>query len=538
MSTDARADFASEFLDDYFAECDEHLMTMRRVLLVIEPFVHQPPVDRSLLDALFRSLHSIKGLSGMVGVSVAEELAYQMESYLRALRRKQLALTAEGMDALIAGARTLESVIAACRAQQPPPDTAPILAQFASILGTSSETQVAAEPAAPAPPATTLTVTSTPLALNEQESARLDTALEDGMQTWCVEFTPAPALAERGVTVDGIRARLQDIGTVFERMRFVVHDLTRESQKQVTLELSGQETEIDKLVVEQMMDPLMHLVRNAVSHGLESTEERVAQGKPPEARIALRAGAVGDAVLIEIEDDGQGIDTDRVLERARSLGLIDAADLTLTTDTLLDILCAPGFSTREQADRVSGRGVRMAVVKNAVEKLGGSLALDTQIGQGTCFTIQLPLTLAITDALIVSASGQTFAVPMPLVREVIEVQPTQVTLVEKLAGNEILSYRGGVWPIVRLARYFGLTSDAAAQPDDTTERAFYVLVVGEVKPVGIAIDRVLSQREIVVRATVDPLIQVPGIAGATELGDGRPILILDIAALTRVKRKT
>lgn len=323
-----------------------------------------------------------------------------------------------------------------------------------------------------------------------------------------------------------MRVRMVPIGEVFGRMQFVVRDLARESRKRIALELSGQTTEVDKLVVERMMDPLLHLVRNAVSHGLEDEDERVAQGKPPEGKIALRAATVGDTVVIEVEDDGRGISAEKVSPRARALGLVDA-ETTLDADALLDVLCARGFSTRDQADRASGRGVGMEVVKNAVQELGGSLTLDTQVGQGTRFTIQLPLTLAIVDALIVAVGGQPFAAPMPSIREVIEVAPTDVTIMER---DEFLFYRHGVLPIVHLARLFGLT--------EQFERAFYALVVGsESKWTGLAVDRILGQREIVVRAITDPLIQVPGIAAATELGDGKPILILDVGALTKVKRE-
>ena len=170
----------------------------------------------------------------------------------------------------------------------------------------------------------------------------------------------------------------------------------------------------------------MHLVRNAVSHGLEAPDERVAAGKPPAGTIALRATTTGDLVTIDIEDDGRGIDAELIAARARTLGLIDG-DAPLDQAQLLQILCAPGFSTREQADRVSGRGVGMDVVYKTVQELGGTLTLATEAGSGTRFTVQLPLTLAILDALLVTAGGQTFAVPLPVVREVIRVQADQIS---------------------------------------------------------------------------------------------------------------
>ena len=666
--------FLAEFLDDYFAECDEHMTTVRRDVLALEPFVNQERVDQALLDELFRSFHTLKGLSGMVGVREAEELAHQMEGYLRALRQDQVTLTHEGLNALIAGTKTLEDVIAARRAEQPAPDISQVLSELSGIVPDTAHPAETAPP--PAPPPVVEVV-----GLNPEEREKLAAALEAGARAWHFEFTPSQALTERGVNVNSIRTRLQEIGEVihaepralkdggiafefivatpahetafagwqedglahtpyetdapapaapppdqvpppatspppapplpaptvspaltmsnvvrvdlarldelmrmvgelvtsrarleenlkslngdvparqmralqetnlslvrhlrdlreavmrvrmvpigevFERMRFVIRDLARESEKQIALELGGQETEIDKFVVDRMMEPLLHLVRNAVSHGLEPADERLARGKPPEGKLALRASTAGDVVVIEIEDDGRGIDADKVASRSRKLGLI-SADASLDADTLLDVLCAPGFSTRDQADRASGRGMGMSSVQNTVLELGGSLSLDSQAGRGTRFTIQLPLTLMIVDALIVAVGGQTFAIPLPTVHEVVQVESTAVTAFE---NNEILSYRGGVLLLLRLARLFGLA--------EQFRRAPYALVVGNGShPVGIVVDSILGQQEIVVRALSDPLVQAPGLAGATELGDGRVVLILDAAGLIRAAR--
>jgi chemotaxis protein histidine kinase CheA len=327
-----------------------------------------------------------------------------------------------------------------------------------------------------------------------------------------------------------MRVRLVPIGEIFARMQFVIRDIARESKKQIALELSGQTTEIDKFVVERMMDPLLHLVRNAVSHGLESEAFRIAQGKSPEGKIALRAATAGEMVVIEIEDDGCGVDVEKVTKRARSQGLI-ATDATPDMATVLDIICSSGFSTRDQADLTSGRGVGMAVVKNTVQELGGFLTLDSHVGVGTKFTIQLPLTLAIADALTVSLGGQTFAIPQSSVREVLETQPTAITVFE---NNEIFSHRGSVLPLIRLADFFGL---ASTSPETQNGKRLHVVVVGSgLNAVGLLVDRILGQREIVVRPLTDPLVQVVGIAGATELGDGRIVLILDTAALLQVAR--
>jgi two-component system chemotaxis sensor kinase CheA len=228
-------------------------------------------------------------------------------------------------------------------------------------------------------------------------------------------------------------------------------------------------------------------------------------------------------IVIKIADDGRGIDRNRVLERAKARGL-SHGDSNIDDAALLDLICTPGFSTRDAADRESGRGVGMDVVKKATEELGGRISLVTKLGEGTTFTIELPLTLAIAEALIVSVNGQRFAVPQSAVREVLEVESASTKVLE---NNEIIPYRGKVLPLLRLARVFEM--------DYQRRDKFHVLVIGEdTNPVGLAVDRIIGQREIVVRAIKDPLAQSKGIAGATELGDQRVVLILDITALRQL----
>jgi two-component system chemotaxis sensor kinase CheA len=317
-----------------------------------------------------------------------------------------------------------------------------------------------------------------------------------------------------------MRVRMVQIGEIFERMTFVVRDLARESGKKIIVQLSGGETEIDKFLVERMMDPLMHLVRNAVSHGLETVAEREAQAKRSEGLLSLSATTAGEMIVIKIADDGRGIDRSLVLERARARGL-SHGNTEFDDAALLDLIATPGFSTRDEADRESGRGVGMDVVKKATEELGGRIALATKLGEGTTFTIELPLTLAIAEALIVSVNGQRFAVPQSAVREVLEVESASTKVLE---NNEIISYRGKVLPLLRLARVFEMNYQRGEK--------FHVLVIGEdTNAVGLAVDRIIGQREIVVRAIKDPLAQSKGIAGATELGDQHVVLILDTSAL-------
>jgi two-component system, chemotaxis family, sensor kinase CheA len=316
------------------------------------------------------------------------------------------------------------------------------------------------------------------------------------------------------------RIRLVPVAEIFTRLPFVVRDLARDLGKQVRLVLEGQDTEIDKYLVERLKEPLLHLVRNALSHGVETPAERVAAGKPAEATLLLRASTSGQSVVIEIRDDGRGVDARAVAARAARAG-IPLSD-TPTAAELLAVLCRPGFSTREEADLAAGRGVGMAVVHNTVRELGGSLSLESEPGAWTRFSLRLPLTLSIAETFLVSAAGQTCAVPQGFVEEVLQFSEASVRTIQ---DAEVISYRGGVLPLVRLRRLFGAESSGAAQPP--------LLVLSSERGLcGLVVDRIHGQREVVVRAMHDPLIQVPGVSGATELGDGRPVLILDAVALS------
>ncbi len=317
-----------------------------------------------------------------------------------------------------------------------------------------------------------------------------------------------------------MRIRLIPIAEIFARLPFVVNDLARQTSKKVRLKLAGQETAIDKYLIEKLKDPLLHMVRNAFSHGIETVPERLARSKPPEATIELSASAVGDVVIIKVRDDGKGINVPAILQRAKQLGL--SVPAAADNAAILDILCSPGFSTRQDADRTSGRGVGMAVVAAAIQELGGKLTLESEVGKGTQFTLRLPLTVVIAETLLVSAAGQTCAVPQSSVREIFHATEADLRMAD---GIEMVFYRGGVLPVTRLAGLFNLKSAG------TGVRCILVITTDR-GSVGLLVEKVLGQREVVVRNFRDPLIQVAGISGATELGDGKPVLILDGVALT------
>jgi two-component system chemotaxis sensor kinase CheA len=639
-------EFFEQFIDEYFSECDEHLSVVRRVLLAIEQ--RHGTAQLSEIQELSRSLHTLKGLSGMVGLASAEQVAHSMEDVLRAVDMSAGVIADELLDALFAGATLIERCNAARRTGagspptheyvervrqaiaregrvQPPTATAAIVAGGGSSGGSSDVTErrfefspsaglaargvgvetvrarlqslgdiVGVTPrvrpgagvvfefvvamtadASPleswrddglaweewtAPPASGGAMVQftrpaeAPAIHSSPNVIRVDLTRLDDLMRMVGELVVSRARLDESITRaeangsadpweavhesnamierqlralrEGVmRIRLVPVSEVFERMRFAMRDVVRDSMKFIRLEFTGQETEIDKLVVDHMLEPLLHLVRNAASHGIEDKALRIARGKPAEGTIALRARAAGDRIVLEVEDDGDGMDLERVTRRARDMGLVDEDDV-VASDVLLDVICAPGFSTRDTADRTSGRGVGMAVVRSAVRALGGELLVSTRRGVGTRFTIELPLTLMIADALIVEVNGQPMAIPQLALREILLVEPPMIT---RLENNEVVSYRGGVLPLVRLRQLFNMPAVAG--------RNVHVLVVGnDGHLVGLVVDGLIGLREIVVHPVADPLVAVPGVSGATELADGRVSLILDATALARRTR--
>jgi two-component system chemotaxis sensor kinase CheA len=304
----------------------------------------------------------------------------------------------------------------------------------------------------------------------------------------------------------------------------VVRRISREAGKQVRLTISGAETELDKLIVEELSDPLMHLIRNAIDHGIEPAEERRQRGKPEVGTIAIVAAQKGNHVVIEIRDDGAGFDEQRILETALRRGLTDrraAADMTRRE--LLNLVFLPGFSTRDQASELSGRGVGMDVVKTNIARLSGIIDLASVRGAGTTIVITLPITLAILHALIIRAAGRTYAVPLNSVLESSTLEPGEVRTIE---GKRVMTVRGQTLLLSRIDAVLGLS-----RSEPPPERS-YVVVVGVAQHrVGFVVDELVGQQDVVIKSLGPALADVPGIAGATELGGQQIVLVLDVAAL-------
>lgn len=319
-----------------------------------------------------------------------------------------------------------------------------------------------------------------------------------------------------------LEARMVPVGQVFDKLARLVRRITREAGKEIELAISGGEVELDKLIVEELSDPLMHLIRNAIDHGVEAPDARLAAGKPRRAVVSLRAEQKGNHVAIEVSDDGAGIDEVRVREVAITRGLITFAQAQeKSRRELLNLIFQPGFSTARSVSELSGRGVGLDVVKNNLGNLSGIIDVWSERGRGTAFHLTLPVTLAIIRALLVGVSGRTYAVPLNSVLEIISVQPKDIRTVER---REVLDLRGQTLPFVRLARMFAL-------PERPVSRYFVVVVGLAQERLGIAVDELHGQQDIVTKPLGGRLQSVRGISGATDLGNRRTVLVLDVAAL-------
>jgi two-component system chemotaxis sensor kinase CheA len=318
-----------------------------------------------------------------------------------------------------------------------------------------------------------------------------------------------------------LEVRMVPLRQVFDKVSRVVRRLRGELGKDVRFEVLGADTELDKLLVEALVDPLMHIVRNALDHAIEPPEERVAAGKPPQGLVRIEAVQRGNHVVVEVSDDGRGIDAAALRERAEELGLVQR-EQALGDRELVELAFVPGISTRREVTETSGRGVGMDVVRTNIGLFGGVVDLGSVPGRGTRVSLTLPITLAIIPSLVVEASGQRFAIPLSVVQETLLVDPSQI---QRSEGRELLDLRGAALPLRRLAAELELRAAAA----DSKQFAV-VLGLGDAR-LGLLVDRLEGQQDAVIKPIEGPAPVARGIAGAADLGGAQPVLVLDVSAL-------
>jgi len=321
-----------------------------------------------------------------------------------------------------------------------------------------------------------------------------------------------------------IETRMVPVGQIYAKLSRTVRKVARELNKEIELVLRGEDTELDKVMVEELTDPLMHIIRNALDHGIESTEERQAKGKLGVGRVTLTAYQQGNSVVIDVSDDGRGIDPERVRRAAQKRGLL-ATDDPIDAARAYEFLFTPGFSTASEVSEISGRGVGLDVVKRNLQALKGSIDITSTPGEGTTFRIMLPITLAIIQALIVRAGDEQFAIPLTSVEESLRIYSRDIRTVER---REVFTLRDYTLPLLRLADAF----NSDVHREETPDTKWFVVVTrsGE-KVAGILVDALVRQQEVVIKSIGERLKTIPGIAGATEVGEGEIVLVVDVGSL-------
>jgi two-component system chemotaxis sensor kinase CheA len=317
--------------------------------------------------------------------------------------------------------------------------------------------------------------------------------------------------------------RMVTMSQLFQKMARLVRDLSRKHGKQVELDTFGEDTELDRNIVEELGDPLMHMVRNAIDHGIETPQARQAAGKGPTARVTLRAAHRGGHICLEISDDGRGLDKDKIVAKAREKGLIESAD-RLSENEIFNLIFEPGFSTAAQVTDTSGRGVGMDVVRNKIQQLRGRVEIQSTPGSGSTFVLKLPLTLAIIDGLVVGVGKERYIVPVFTVKEMLRPSEDTISTVEN--RDEMALVRGRLYPVVRLSRRFHV----APRSEEPTES---VLIIAESagKDFCLMVDEVIGKQEVVIKSLGETMKRIQGVAGGAILGDGRVGLILDMEGI-------
>ena len=568
-----------EIVQEFLVESHENLDQLDRDLVDLE----QHPGSRDLLASIFRTIHTIKGTSGFLAFGNLEAVTHVGENLLARLRDGRMTMTPATTDVLLQMVDTVRELLAAIEetgtegavavggvvdritavldGDAPEavveavvePVEAPVEAVVEAPVPQAPETVPAPEavepPAAPvAPEGAEDTVSRRTVA---DASIRVDVDVLDTLMRLVGELVlTRNQIVRQAADVEDqdlvrssqrlnliaaelqegvMKTRMQPIDHLWSKLPRVVRDLGAQCGKQVRLEMFGRETELDRTLLEAVKDPLTHLVRNAVDHGLEAPADRVAAGKAAEGVLTLRAYHEGGQVVVEVCDDGAGIDADRIAAKAVDKGLRTAVQVqAMAPSDLLQLIFAPGFSTAAAVTNVSGRGVGMDVVKTNIESIGGTIEVESSVGRGTTCRLRIPLTLAIVPALTVECAGDRYAVPQVSLLELVALDADRAAnAVEDVNGAPVYRLRGSLLPLVRLADVLGVESDRS------DGHVLIAVLHADGKRFGLVIDRVLSTEEIVVKPLATRLKALGTYSGATILGDGRVALILDVQALAR-----
>ncbi len=526
-----------ELYGEFFAETSDHLAQIEAGMLALEA----RPDDAEALAAVFRSFHTIKGNSGFLGLTAMNQLAHEIESLLDRARNGEIRLDATMVSEILRSRDQLDTLNqqigtglggAVCpnplEGAEPTPQPEIALA---------ARPAPAAPHATPTPPVSTIRVATTKLDSLMDVVGELVIVQSQLKETARLFGTVAPTLAGNVGHLNRLTKELQEtamslrmipIRSTFQKMERLARDLIRDCAKSAVFVTVGGDTELDRIMVEEIADPLVHMVRNAIDHGLEAAAERIAAGKPGAGKITLRAFHQGGQVVIELRDDGRGLDTAKILAKARRQGLV-AEGAAPAEAEIYRYIFLPGFSTAASVTALSGRGVGMDVVQRNVERLRGKIEIASELGKGTTFTVKLPLTMAIIDGLIVRVGEDRFILPTACVQRAL--RPLRSNIVSIQGCGDMLNLNGRMIPVQRLHRHFGIAAQAL-EPWD----GILVIVEASGQTRAVLVDEMVSKQEVVIKnlgSFLQGLTGATGVAGGAILGDGNIALILDPAALVQ-----
>src|SRR3972149_89178 len=577
-------DEMQELIREFIAETEELLEGLDQHFVRLE----ESPGDPALINEIFRAVHSIKGSAGFLGFNRLVEVAHQSENILNKLRQKEMQADPEAIDIILESVDVLKRLIKEVKEGSGELiDIAPIKRKLSLLLeyAGSSEEIISDNPPAPVPASEPpgrvsrevekaeagtpklernnkknkeqVTLADKPaIGTAEQEkdqTLRIDTnrldqvmdlvgglvlsrnrlikilseveELYDGDEKIKSLFETASNLnlITTDLQLSVMKMRMVPIRKVFNKFPRMVRDIARKANKKIDLQISGESTEIDKSVIEEIGDPLVHVIRNSIGHGIELPEDRLRKGKPESGTITLSAFQEGNSIVIQIEDDGKGIDPVTVEKKAREKGLIKSSDVRLSPKEVINLIFEPGFSMAAQVSDISGRGVGMNVVKTNIVRINGIIDVNSEVGKGTRITFKIPLTLAIIQVLMVKVNGEIYALPLSSILETVRISRDCIRSID---GQEILTVRDSLVPLIRLGDVLNIKADHTAK-----ELVYVVLVAIAEKRLGIIVDELCHQEEVVIKSVGTYFSGIKEISGATITGDGRVGLILDAAAL-------
>lgn len=551
-----------EIIAEFVTETQDSLNDLDNALIVLE----DNPKDQALLNQIFRILHTVKGTCGFLGFMRLEKIAHITETLLDQLRNGEKTASQDDIGLILTSLDRIRMLVDRIGADGSEPDGSDdsLIAELEqATAGQNSAPQdidkkIITEEHIKTPDNEShdASASSSPqylrvnvgtledmltkvseLVLTRNQIVQLTKTLPEEAESILSEPFRRLNSVVSELQDSVMKARMQPIGSAWAKFPRIIHDIAREQGKKIHLEMRGENTEVDRQVLELIKDPLMHMVRNAADHGIEKPDARLSHGKGESGHITLSAWHEGGYIIIQIRDDGKGIDPERIKETILKRALATDEQLeALSNKQILDYIFAPGFSTAETVTSVSGRGVGMDVVRNNIEKIGGTIDLDSTPGHGSRFTIRIPLTLAIISALIIGSGGRRYALPQINVQEVLRISPQSEEQVEMVSHHPVLRFREQLLPLVSMRTLLNDTTDGWEEEDF---KHCYIIVVriGSLL-FGMIVDNIYDTEEIVVKPVASILKSISYFSGNTILGDGQVIMILDPSGISREAKIT